>query len=60
VLQCTTRPEPRYCNFSYSALAFPDGDVGVGVFPESEEILVRDFSFGGIARLRVESGDPAS
>src|ERR1700687_2908773 len=26
-----------------------DGDVGVGVFPEGEEVLVRSFRFGGFA-----------
>ena len=26
-----------------------DGDVGVGVFPECEEVLIRGFCFGGIA-----------
>src|ERR1700751_148998 len=27
-----------------------DGDVGVGVFPEGEEILVRSFRLGGVTR----------
>ena len=26
-----------------------DGDVGVGVFPEGEEVLVSGFGFGGVA-----------
>ena len=30
-----------------------DGDVGVGVFPEGEEILVRSFRLGGVTRKRV-------
>ena len=31
----------NYCNFAYSALAcFRDGDVGVGVFSEVEEVLI--------------------
>ena len=29
-----------YCNFAYSALACLDGDVGVSIFPEREEIFV--------------------
>ena len=34
-------PFASYCNFAYSALAcFQDGKVGVGVFPEGEEIFV--------------------
>jgi hypothetical protein len=28
-----------------------DGDVGIGVFPEVEEIFVGDTSFGGVAAL---------
>jgi hypothetical protein len=28
---------------------FQDGDVGVGVFPEGEEILIRRLSLGGVA-----------
>lgn len=28
---------------------FQDADVGVGVFPESEEILIRRLGFGGVA-----------
>jgi hypothetical protein len=28
---------------------FQDGDVGVGVFPEGEEVLVGGFRFGGVA-----------
>ena len=30
-----------------------DGDVGVGVFPEGEEVLVSGFCFGTIALHRV-------
>ena len=26
-----------------------DGDVGVGVFPEGEEVLIGGFGFGGVA-----------
>jgi hypothetical protein len=34
--------ERTHCNFAYSASAcFKDGDVGVGVFPEGEEVFVR-------------------
>jgi hypothetical protein len=29
---------------------FQDGDVGVGVFPESEEVLVYGAGLGGVAR----------
>ena len=37
----TTLKKTGYCNFPYSALAsFQDGDVGVSVFPEREEIFV--------------------
>jgi hypothetical protein len=28
---------------------FEDGDVGIGVFPEAEEILIGDFGFYAIA-----------
>ena len=34
-----------------------DGDVGVGVFPEGEEILIGSFRFGGIACHRVGSAE---
>src|ERR1700688_864539 len=30
-----------------------DRDVGVGVFPEGEKVLVGHFRFGGIARKRI-------
>ena len=30
-----------------------DGDVGVGIFPEGEEVLVGHFRFGGIARKHI-------
>ena len=42
------RPERRiYCNFAYSALAsLQDGDVGVGVFPDGEEVLIGGAGFG--------------
>ena len=30
-----------------------DGDVGVGVFPEREEILISAASFGGVAGLGI-------
>ena len=33
-----------------------DGDVGVGVFPEGEEILVSRLGFGGIAGEDVGTG----
>jgi hypothetical protein len=36
-----------YCSFAYPALACQDGDVGVGVFPEREEVLERDDSSPG-------------
>jgi len=35
----------RLFRFSF----FQDQDVGVGGFPEGEEILVRTFRFGGVA-----------
>ena len=28
---------------------FQDGDVGIGVFPEDEEVLIGGLSFGGVA-----------
>src|SRR5207249_10728213 len=34
-----------------------DGDVGVGVFPEREEILVRALRFGGVACHRVGTSE---
>ena len=32
-----------------------DGDIGVGVFPEGEEILVRSLRFGGAAGHRIST-----
>jgi hypothetical protein len=32
------------------------GDVGVGVFPEGEEVLVGSFRFGGVAGEGVGTG----
>ena len=32
-----------------------DGDVGVGVSPESKEILIRRLGFGGVARHGISS-----
>jgi len=34
-----------------------DGDVGVGVFPEREEVLVWTLRFRGVARHRVGATD---
>ena len=34
-----------------------DGDVGVGVFPEGEEVLVCSVGFGGIALESVGAGE---
>ena len=34
-----------------------DGDIGVGVFPQGEEILVRGACFGRVARQNVRSAD---
>ena len=33
----------------FSLGLFVDGNVGVGVFPEGEEVLIRGFRFGGVA-----------
>jgi hypothetical protein len=37
-----------------------DGDVGVGVFPEREEILVGGAALAGIAALRGQAASYAS
>ena len=34
-----------------------DGDVGVGVFPERQEILIGGFRFSGIAREGIATGE---
>src|SRR5215469_8419381 len=34
---------------------FQDGDVGVGIFPECQEILIRSFRLGGVAGKRVST-----
>ena len=34
-----------------------DGDVGVGVFPQREEILIRGSGFGGVALQGVSAGE---
>jgi hypothetical protein len=34
-----------------------DGDVGVGVFPEGEEIVVGGLGFGGVAREGIRAGE---
>ena len=36
---------------------FQDGDVGVGVFPEGEEILISSFGLGGITFECVGAGE---
>jgi hypothetical protein len=36
---------------------FVDGDVGIGVFPEGEEILLCRFRFGGVAGHGVSATD---
>ena len=41
LVPCLASSSNRHCNFAYSALAaFRMGDVGVGVLPEGEEILI--------------------
>ena len=37
-----------------------DGDVGVGVFPEGEEILVVGFSLEGVALQNIGAGEAES
>jgi hypothetical protein len=34
-----------------------DGDIGVGVFPKREEIIVGGLRFGGVTLLRVGAGE---
>jgi hypothetical protein len=44
----------------FRVLAFPgdeDGNVGVGVFPERQEILVSSAGFGGVALHGVGAGE---
>ena len=36
---------------------FQDGNVGVGIFPEGEEILVGSFRFGGATRYGMRTGN---
>ena len=36
---------------------FEDGDIGVGVFPEGEEILVGSFRFGGVTGEGIRAGE---
>jgi len=36
---------------------FQDGDVGVGVFPEGEKVLVGRFRFGGVALHGIGAGE---
>src|ERR1017187_7317465 len=45
--------QPRILRFGLLV----DGDVGVGVFPEGEEIFVGGFRLGGIARHRIGATD---
>jgi hypothetical protein len=33
-----------------------DGNVGIGVFPKREEVLICRLGFGGVARQRVRTG----
>ena len=35
---------------------FQDGDVGVGILPEREEILISDAALGGVAFERIRAG----
>jgi hypothetical protein len=37
--------------------SFKDGNVGVGIFPEREEILIRGSGFGGVALQCVGTGE---
>jgi hypothetical protein len=47
-----------HCSFTYSAFSFlQDGDVGVGVFPEREKVLVSSLCFGGVACHRVGAAE---
>jgi hypothetical protein len=44
--------QPRVLRLGF----FQDGNVGVGVFPEREEILIRRLGFGGVALHGIGSG----
>jgi hypothetical protein len=36
---------------------FQDGDVGVGLFPDRQEVLISRLGFGGVARGGIGAGD---
>ena len=36
---------------------FEDGNVGIGVFPQGQEILIRRLGFGGVALQRIRAGE---
>src|SRR3974377_1281948 len=46
---------PQFCIFGFGFLQ--DGDVGVGVFPEDEEILIGGLCLGSVALHRLGSTD---
>lgn len=37
---------------------YKDGDAGAGVFPEREEILLRNAALGGVALKRIGASNP--
>ena len=45
--------QPRILRFGL----LEDGDIGIGVFPEGEKILVGGFGFGGVALQGVGAGE---
>ena len=48
--------ELRYCSFA-NGFGFPeDGETGIGVFPNGEEVLIGGFGFGGVALQSVGAG----
>jgi len=62
-LRASNKPPPlqlacAHCNFAYSAFAaFRMGDVGIGVFPECQEIPVCRFGLGGVVLQGVGAGE---
>jgi hypothetical protein len=50
---CTNSFQPPILGFGL----LQDGDVGVGVFPEVEELLIPLFRFSGVARKCVSTPD---
>lgn len=45
----------KFCVLRFSLLK--DGDVGIGVFPEREEVLIRGAGFGFVGLKSVSAGE---